>query len=93
MDHERSAVISAARQALDSSDHGSVPLLVGTGGGSAQHTIALTKQAKEAGADYSIVICPGYFAFAMASNREAIKGFFTEVLDKSCLPVMIYNFP
>lgn len=93
MDEERSSVIRAAREALDSAGHHSVPLLVGTGGGSAKHTIALAKQAKEAGADYSIVICPGYFAFAMGGNKDAVKGFFMEVLDNSVLPVMIYNFP
>lgn len=70
-----------------------MPLLVGTGGGSAIHTIELAHAAKKAGADYSIVICPGYFAFAMGRNKEAIKDFFLDVLDKSPLPVMIYNFP
>jgi dihydrodipicolinate synthase/N-acetylneuraminate lyase len=57
------------------------------------HTISLTRQAAEAGADYSIVICPGYFAFAMAKNRKAIKDFFVTVFDNSPIPVMIYNFP
>ncbi|KAJ9109751.1 hypothetical protein QFC19_001981 [Naganishia cerealis] len=93
MDHERESVIKASREALDSAGHQNVPLLVGTGGGSAKHTIALAEQAKAAGADYSIVICPGYFAFAMGSNKDAVKGFFKEVLDHSVLPVMIYNFP
>lgn len=93
MDSERSSVIRAAREALDNSNHPDVPLLVGTGGGSAKHTIELAKQAKQAGADYSIVICPGYFAFAMGANKGAVKDFFVEVLDKSELPVMIYNFP
>jgi dihydrodipicolinate synthase/N-acetylneuraminate lyase len=93
MDEERQQVIRTARSALASSNHDTVPLLVGTGGGSALHTIRLSSQAKEAGADYSIVICPGYFAFAMSKNRGAIKDFFMEVLDKSVLPVMIYNFP
>jgi 4-hydroxy-2-oxoglutarate aldolase len=93
MDHERQAVIKASREALDAANHTDVPLLVGTGGGSARHTLHLAKQAREAGADYSIVICPGYFAFAMGSNRKAIKDFFVEVLDYSVLPVMIYNFP
>lgn len=94
MDSERSAVIKAAREALDSSpNHASVPLLVGTAGGSAKHTIELAKQAKAAGADYSIVITPGYFAFAMGRDKGAVRDFFLEVLEESVLPVMIYNFP
>ena len=51
------------------------------------------QQAKAAGADYAIVIAPGYFAFAMGKDRKAVKAFFTEVLDKSPIPCMIYNFP
>lgn len=93
MDGERTAVIKTSREALDAAGHEEIPLLAGTGGGSAKHTIALAQQAKAAGADYSIVICPGYFAFAMGSDRNAVKAFFTEVLDHSVLPVMIYNFP
>lgn len=92
MDDERTAVIRAGREALDSAGHTSVPLLVGTGGGSALHTIALCKSAHEAGADYAIVITPGYFAFAMGKNKAAIKAFFEDVLDQSPIPVMIYNF-
>lgn len=93
MDEERAKVIRCARQALDTNGFTQVPLLVGTGGGSAKHTIRLSQQAKEAGADYTIVICPGYFAFAMSKDKNAVKQFFQEVLDNSALPVMIYNFP
>jgi dihydrodipicolinate synthase/N-acetylneuraminate lyase len=93
LDSERASIIRASRQALDESNHPDVPLLVGTGGGSAKHTIKLAKEAKEAGADYSIVICPGYFAFAMGGNKGAVRDFFWEVLEGSELPVMIYNFP
>ncbi|KAG8938137.1 hypothetical protein FRC03_007624 [Tulasnella sp. 419] len=92
-DVERSASIRAAREALDKNDLTHVPLLVGTGTGSARETIRLCKEAKEAGADYAIVIAPGYFGFAIARNRTALKEFFLEVLDNSPIPVMIYNFP
>lgn len=82
-------------------------MLVGTGGGSVQTTLELTREAAEAGASHAIVILPGesssnpprppltpgYFSFAIAKDREAILGFFNGVMDKSPLPVMIYNFP
>lgn len=90
---ERASIVKASRKALDENNFSHVPLLVGTGGGSAHQTIKLTQEAKEAGADYAIVIIPGYFSFAMGKDREAIRSFFKEVLDKSVLPVMIYNFP
>ncbi|KAL8277828.1 hypothetical protein RQP46_009811 [Phenoliferia psychrophenolica] len=92
-DSERSTLISTARRVLDQNSFETVPLLVGTGTGSAHQSIKLAQQAKEAGADYSILIAPGYFAFAMGKDRKALREFFVEVLDHSPIPVMIYNFP
>ena len=92
-DEERATLISSARSTLDKNGFPDLALLVGTGGGSAHQSIKLAIQAKEAGADYSILIAPGYFAFAIGKNRQALKEFFTEVMDKSPIPVMIYNFP
>ncbi|KAL1409037.1 hypothetical protein Q8F55_005861 [Vanrija albida] len=90
---ERKLVIATGRKALDGAGFANTPLLAGTGGGSASTTIELARDAKEAGATHSIVICPGYFSFAMGRDRQAILGFFKKVLDESPLPVMIYNFP
>lgn len=92
-DAERQKVTKVSREALDKEGFSQVPILVGTGAGSAKETIKLCVEAKEVGADAAIVIHPGYFAFAMGKNRQAVKDYFTSVLDKSPLPVMIYNFP
>lgn len=92
-DSERTQAIRATREALDAAGFTEAPILVGTGTGSAKETIKLCKEAKLAGADYAIVIFPGYFAFAMGKNRAALKKYFVDVLDNSPLPVMIYNFP
>jgi hypothetical protein len=56
---ERKAVVATGRKALDAAGFTNEPLLVGTGGGSAQTTIELSNDAKEAGATHSIVIAPG----------------------------------
>jgi dihydrodipicolinate synthase/N-acetylneuraminate lyase len=90
---ERIDLVRIARETLDANDLLSVPLLVGTGVGSARETIALTKSVTAVGADAAIVIAPGYFAFAIGKDRNALKGFFYEVFDQSPIPVMIYNFP
>ncbi|WVQ84667.1 hypothetical protein IAT38_006822 [Cryptococcus sp. DSM 104549] len=90
---ERKQCTVVCRKALDDAGFADAPLLVGTGGGSAQTTIEITKEAAEAGASHSIVITPGYFAFMMGRDREAIKDFFKKVFDESPIPVMIYNFP
>jgi dihydrodipicolinate synthase/N-acetylneuraminate lyase len=90
---ERRLVVETGRKALDTAGFQGTPLLVGTGAGSAATTIEVTKEAAAAGATHAIVICPGYFAFAMGRDRAAIVGFFEQVMDASPIPIMIYNFP
>jgi hypothetical protein len=88
---ERTTLIRAARSALDAAGLTHVPLIVGTGVGSTRETIALTKAAAAAGADYSIVITSGYYAGALAKSPAALHAFFTDIADASPIPVMIYN--
>ncbi|CAK9779500.1 putative dihydrodipicolinate synthase [Cutaneotrichosporon oleaginosum] len=90
---ERRLVVETGRKALDGAGFQNTPLLVGTGAGSAATTIEVTQEAAAAGATHAIVICPGYFSFAMGRDRAAIVGFFEQVMDASPIPVMIYNFP
>ena len=88
---ERITLIKATREALDDAGFQDIPIIAGTGAGSTRETIQLCKEAAEAGADYVIVITPGYFASVLATNRKALKAFFTEVADNSPIPVIIYN--
>lgn len=88
---ERIALIKATRETLDDAGFSDVPIVAGTGTGSTRETIELCKEAAEAGADYVIVITPGYFSGILANNKKALKDFFTEVAEKSPLPVIIYN--
>ncbi|WWC91804.1 uncharacterized protein L201_006751 [Kwoniella dendrophila CBS 6074] len=90
---ERKKATVVVREALDKNGFKDAPLLVGTGSGSAETTITVTKEAAEAGATHAIVITPGYFSFAMGRDRKAIKDFFYKVFDNSPIPIMIYNFP
>jgi len=90
---ERVDLIKATREALDGAGFTDVPIVIGTGAGSTRETIQLSKEAAGAGADYVIVITPGYFAGALAGNKKALKAFFTEVAAKSPIPVIIYNYP
>ncbi|KAJ7685263.1 dihydrodipicolinate synthetase [Mycena polygramma] len=90
---ERIVLIRAARNALDAAGFTTVPLIVGTGAASTRETVELTSEAAKAGADYSIVIASGYFAGVLAGNYAALKAFWTEVAEKSPIPVIIYNYP
>jgi L-threo-3-deoxy-hexylosonate aldolase len=86
---ERVALIRAARKALDDVGLSHTPIISGAGAGSTRETIQLTIEAADGGADYVIVIASGYFAGAL--SRKALKDFWTEVSEKSPIPVMIYN--
>ncbi|KAM5535171.1 hypothetical protein V8D89_011107 [Ganoderma adspersum] len=90
---ERATLIKVTRKALDDAGYTDVPIIAGTGAGSTRETIQLSKEAAAAGADYAIVIASGYFAGALANNRKALKAFWSEVSEKSPIPVIIYNYP
>ncbi|KAI0374877.1 dihydrodipicolinate synthetase [Pilatotrama ljubarskyi] len=90
---ERATLIKTARRALDDAGFTSIPIIAGTGAGSTRETIQLSIEAAEAGADYAIVICSGYFAGALVGNKKALKAFWSEVAEKSPIPVIIYNYP
>jgi len=88
---ERVRLIQAGRKALDNAGLLDMPLIAGTGAGSTRETIELTNEAAAAGADYVLVIASGYFAGVLAGHKAALKAFWTEVSEKSPVPVMIYN--
>ena len=88
---DRVTLVTAAREVLDDAGFTDVPIIVGTGVGSTRETVQLSKEVAEAGADYVIVITSGYFAGVLAGNKQALKAFFTEVAEKSPIPVIIYN--
>ncbi|SCV74307.1 BQ2448_6739 [Microbotryum intermedium] len=92
LDHaERNTIVKAAREALDENNLSSVPLIIGTAASSTRETIELTREAAEAGADYAMVISPGYFVGAL--SKDALKAYFVEVAAASPIPVIIYNYP
>ncbi|BGP39850.1 hypothetical protein JCM10450v2_003823 [Rhodotorula kratochvilovae] len=89
---ERNSIVTAAREALDADPAlADIPLIVGTGACSTRETIQLTREAAERGANYAMVIAPGYFAGAL--NKQALKQFFVDVAEASPIPILVYNFP
>jgi 4-hydroxy-tetrahydrodipicolinate synthase len=68
---------------------GRVPVIAGAGSNSTEEAIALTRHAKEAGADAALVVTPYY-------NKPTQEGMFlhyTAIADAVDLPVIIYNIP
>lgn len=68
---------------------GKIPVIAGTGSNSTDEAIALTRHAKEAGADAALVVAPYY-------NKPSQEGLFRHyeaIVNAVDLPVIVYNIP
>jgi len=68
---------------------GRAPVIAGTGSNSTPHTIEATLQAKEAGADAALIVCPYY----NKPTQEGLYQHFKTVHDAVDLPIVVYNIP
>lgn len=66
-------------------------VLIGIGGNCMGETLRLAQVSKEAGADGVLLITPFYYKNGM--KDAVLEQYFTEVADKSPLPVVLYNMP
>jgi len=69
--------------------NGRVPVLAGSGSNSAAETIELTKHAKAAGADGSLIITPYY----NRPSQEGLYQHFKAVAEAVDIPIIMYNVP
>lgn len=74
-------VVAAAR--------GRVPVFAGTGSNDTRHAVALTRQAKAAGAQGALVVSPYY----NRPTQEGLYRHFRAVADDGGLPLMLYHIP
>jgi 4-hydroxy-tetrahydrodipicolinate synthase len=74
-------VVAAAR--------GRVQVLAGTGSNSTAEAVALTRHAKEAGADGALLISPYY----NRPTQEGIVAHYAEVARQTSFPLVVYNIP
>lgn len=84
---ERVSLYEAARDVMGSDR----VIIAGTGSESTRHTIHLSRQAAEAGADAVLVSPPAYFKGAM--TPAVLSRHFRAVADASPVPVIIYQVP
>jgi 4-hydroxy-tetrahydrodipicolinate synthase len=66
-----------------------VPVIAGTGSNSTEEAIALTKHAKQAGADGALLITPYY----NKPTQEGLYRHYKAVAEAVDLPVVLYNIP
>lgn len=70
-------LISLTREVAIQCGRKDLPIIIGTVGQTTREIIEQLRAAKEAGADYGLVLTPSYFHFAM--DPAAITKFFQEV--------------
>lgn len=68
---------------------GRVPVIAGTGSNSTTEAIALTRAAKEAGADAALLISPYY----NKPTQEGIYQHYKAVAENTRFPLIVYNIP
>lgn len=84
---ERKALIQTARRAVGPD----YPIMAGVSGHSTKQVLDYLFDAHAAGANYALILPPGYFP--NATTPAVIDAFFDEIAIKSPLPVVLYNFP
>lgn len=88
---EKSQLVRTTREIATVAGRPNITITLGTSSQCTREVINETRLAKEAGADFVLVLTPSYFHFAM--TQDAIVGFFEELADASPVPVVVYNFP
>ncbi len=69
--------------------NGRIPVIAGTGSNNTSEAINLTRYAKEAGADGSLIITPYY----NKPTQQGLYNHYKAILDEVDIPVIIYNVP
>lgn len=68
---------------------GRVPVIAGTGEAGTAKTVALTRRARDLGADAALVVAPYY----VRPTQEGMRRHFLAVAEQGGLPVLLYNVP
>lgn len=85
---ERHELIKSQRKTLDDAGFKDRPIIAGTATQNIDDTIDMIKDSQDAGAEYAMVLTPGYFA--AATSQTGIQKWFEAVADRSPIPIMMY---
>ncbi|MEV3856476.1 4-hydroxy-tetrahydrodipicolinate synthase [Streptomyces sp. NPDC050095] len=84
-DAEKADLVRAVREAVD----GRASVLTGIGTSDTAHTLALAREAQQAGADGLLAVTPSY----SRPPQDAVEAHFRTLADATDLPVMLYDIP
>ncbi|KAF2000506.1 dihydrodipicolinate synthetase family protein [Amniculicola lignicola CBS 123094] len=88
---ERFDMVSGVRKGLDEAGIKDYPIMAGVLVNSVDEVLEWLGDFKKAGAQWGLVLAPGYFG--AAANQENLREWFTVVADNSPIPILIYNYP
>lgn len=89
---ERRDLVSAVRHGLTKAGFQDYPLMAGVlTNGELEETLQWLDDYAKAGAQWGLVLTPGYFG--AAASQEGLVAWYTAVADRSPLPILVYNYP
>ena len=69
--------------------NGRVPIIAGTGGNNTKDVIAMSKYAKQVGADGILLVTPYY----NKTTQKGLVAHYTKIAENVDLPIILYNVP
>jgi 2-keto-3-deoxy-L-rhamnonate aldolase len=84
---ERFDMVSGVRKGLDEAGFPDYPIMAGVLINSVDEVLEWLEDFKKAGAQWGLVLAPGYFG--AAANQENIREWYTLVADKSPIPILM----
>jgi len=85
---ERFDMVSGVRKGLDSAGFPDYPIMAGVLINSVDEVLEWLEDFKKAGAQWGLVLAPGYFG--AAANQENIIEWYKVVADNSPIPILVY---
>ncbi|AEO67463.1 uncharacterized protein THITE_2144816 [Thermothielavioides terrestris NRRL 8126] len=89
---ERRDLVSAVRKGLTDAGFPDYPLMAGVlTNGELEETLQWLEDYAEAGAQWGLVLTPGYFGPAV--GQDSLVEWYKLVADRSPIPILVYNYP
>ncbi|KAI4257268.1 MAG: hypothetical protein L6R42_005769 [Xanthoria sp. 1 TBL-2021] len=88
---ERKTLLSHLRQEMDKAGRKGYPIIAGTATQGIEDTITQLQISKDAGAQWGLVLAPGFFATCI--TQEGLKNWYTAIANRSPLPILLYHYP
>ena len=86
--NERKTLLAQIYQEMDKAGHKDYPIIAGTATQGIEDTITQLQISKDAGAQWGLVLAPGFFATCI--TQEGLKDWYTAIANRSPLPILMF---